>query len=55
MRTRREFIADAGRASLAGTLLAPVSIAAAQAVPAPDLPTQSGWTNDDYGRSRTGR
>ena len=48
MRTRREFIADAGRASLAGTLLAPVSLTAAQAVPAPDLPTQSGWTNDDY-------
>ena len=48
MRTRREFIADAGRASLAGTLLAPVSLTAAQTVPAPDLPTQSGWTNDDY-------
>ena len=47
-RTRRELLADAGKASVAGTLLAPVSLAAAQAVPAPDLPTQSGWTNDDY-------
>ena len=47
-RTRRELFADAGRASLAGTLLGPMSLAAAQAVPAPDLPTQSGWTNEDY-------
>ena len=53
-RTRRELLADAGRASVAGTLLAPIAVAAAQgastaqAVPAPDLPTTSGWTNDDY-------
>ena len=53
-RTRRELLADAGRVSLAGSLLAPIGGApahgarAAQAVPAPDLPTQSGWTNDDY-------
>ncbi len=47
-RTRRELLADAGRVSLAGSLLAPISVASAQAVPAPDLPTTSGWTNDDY-------
>ena len=49
-RTRRELLADAGRASLAGVLLAPAGLAAAQ-VPgpaAPDLPTQGGWTNRDY-------
>ena len=49
-RTRRELFADAGRASLAGMLIAPVSIAAAQEAgpPAPELPTQGGWTNNDY-------
>ncbi len=47
-RTRRELLADAGRLSVAGMLVAPGSLAVAQAVPAPDLPTGGGWTNADY-------
>lgn len=51
-RTRRELLADAGRVSLAaGVLLGgPVSIAAAQGstAPAPVLPTDGTWTNQDY-------
>jgi len=49
-RTRRELFADAAGASLAGVLLAPAGLAAAQAPgpAAPDLPTQGGWTNRDY-------
>src|SRR3954471_19462713 len=49
-RTRREFVADAGRASLAGVLLGGgAGIATAQeSIPAPDLPTGGGWKNADY-------
>ena len=50
-RTRRELFADAGRVSLAGMLVGPVSFAAAQTAPgvsAPDLPTGGGWANADY-------
>jgi hypothetical protein len=50
-RTRRQFVADAGRASLAGVLLGP-GTARAQTqtapVPAPDLPAAGGWKDPDY-------